>query len=358
MEPNQDLVSQVWNLLAGKSGTAAAVLGWIASFRLTCKWWAPKLKAWMEDAIDKVVATDSKEDDALVARLLSSRIYRTLALVIDLLFSIKLPTKIGDSEMNSKSSGSVVGVGILFLSIGLLGLSACRSVNPTTGESEYDAAKTQQVEDAIKPVLASAVRRVIVAEPKTAKYFAQAAETFVDARDGGAWTPELIAAKLNAAAQAEGWFDTKDEWVQMALDVKNLALSLYGIAYGNRFKMDLKEGDFMFHLTSVMADALTQGVIEAGQPITIKLMIQTEAGKSSLKPGAKVEIMQDGSASFSPRSNDSIMEGNIVIRDSLFVPNIVTQPLVNDLDVWLDPKIVNESIAIIDLSAAAIDEWK
>lgn len=271
----QDLLTQAVNLLAGKSGAFAAVLGWIAAFRITCKLWAPKFQRWMEDAIAKVVATEDKADDAFVERLLSARPYRILALLVDLLMSIKLPTKIGEPKNGAAMKKILPTIVLLITLAGVVMFAGCKSINPATGQKEYDPIKTAAVEAAIKPTLASAVRRVIEAEPKTAPYFAQAADTFVKARDTKAWSPELIMAELNAAAEAEGWYKTEDEWVSLALDVKNLALALYGIAYEGRFKMDMEEGQFLYHLTNVMAAGLAQGVLESGHQGALSLRAMT-----------------------------------------------------------------------------------
>src|SRR2546430_10704224 len=50
-----------------------------------------------------------------------------------------------------------------------LSTGGCKSVNPTTGVSEYDPVKTQMVEDSLQPIISGGIRRVIRNSPQHAQ---------------------------------------------------------------------------------------------------------------------------------------------------------------------------------------------
>lgn len=143
-------------------------------------------------------------------------------------------------------------------------IAGCTSINPNTGQSEYDAVKTAQVKDAIQPVVSGVVRRVAKQNPDTAPFFRLAAQTFARMRDDKKFAPSYFIEAMDKAAREQGWYRSDDEWIQLAFDAKNVIIGLYEAFYDSRLSADLPEDQFLFHLADFVSNSIDQGLKDAG----------------------------------------------------------------------------------------------
>lgn len=90
-----DDLQPLLSLLGAKYAAIAAY--WLAAEKLL-KLLQPVILGRFNAAIERAVATEDPEDEALLRRLFSSPAYRTLAFVADLLIRLKLP---GNTELNA-----------------------------------------------------------------------------------------------------------------------------------------------------------------------------------------------------------------------------------------------------------------
>ncbi len=129
----------------------------------------------------------------------------------------------------------------------------------------YDPVKTQQVKDAVAPVIGSIVRRVINNSPQhaaeIASYFHAVGAVFCSASQTGQLGPEQVLAALDAAtSELQAGLD--DE----IIDGKNLLLALYKINYGDRFKAELPPDQWPKNVADVICESIDRGLKDAGKP--------------------------------------------------------------------------------------------
>lgn len=159
-----------------------------------------------------------------------------------------------------KIFSAVMAVAVI-LAVGV----GCKSLNPNTGQVEFDPVKTEQVKAAIEPVVSSAVRRVVIDNPETAQYFQQAVDVFVQMRDTQQFSPEYLVLALDKAAEKEDWFSKLDpEVAGYVLDAKNLMIALYRINFADAGRADLSPEKFAWNLLDVLASGVGQGLKDAG----------------------------------------------------------------------------------------------
>lgn len=155
---------------------------------------------------------------------------------------------------------------IPFLLIGFTGCTTTQ-VDPVTGlpVKTYDPVKTQQVKDAVQPVLSSAVRRVLENNPtkkaEIAEYFKAVAAPFCVIGTTGVVDLTLLQASLESiTAKYQGKVDP------LAIDVKNSALSLFKVYYGDRFKAELPPDAWTRNIADLVCVSVDQGLKDAGLP--------------------------------------------------------------------------------------------
>jgi hypothetical protein len=64
----------------------------IGSLRVVLKFFSGTIQAYLTKALAWVAASADKDDDALLGKLLTHKLYRIFIFLVDMLFSIKLPT--------------------------------------------------------------------------------------------------------------------------------------------------------------------------------------------------------------------------------------------------------------------------
>jgi hypothetical protein len=162
-------------------------------------------------------------------------------------------------------AGARLAIFYLLSSICLVG---CKTAGKTaSGEPTriYDPVKTQQVKDAVTPVVASVVRRVINNSPQhadeIARYFHAVGAVFCSASETGQLGPEQVLDAMDAAtAELQAGLD--DE----IIDGKNLLMALYKINYGDRFKAELPPDQWPRNVADVICDSIDRGLKDAGKP--------------------------------------------------------------------------------------------
>jgi hypothetical protein len=84
--------------LAALLGNSAAapwlktILMYIGAFGVFCKWFAPKVQQWLSDKLAYHTELINSDHDKFVLAVLQSKTYRSVAFVLDLVFSINAPS--------------------------------------------------------------------------------------------------------------------------------------------------------------------------------------------------------------------------------------------------------------------------
>jgi hypothetical protein len=115
----------------------ATLIGWIITLRLAAK----PFSGWLQTGMDKLLlftkSTPQLDDDALVARLLGSWVYRLIAFMVDWATSIKLPTTASVADTltakveKAEAKANLPTALLLVVCVGLaLGTSGCAWFHP------------------------------------------------------------------------------------------------------------------------------------------------------------------------------------------------------------------------------------
>jgi len=167
---------------------------------------------------------------------------------------------------SSPSSKTVTTLLLLGIGIGMTGI-ACTitKIDPVTGQpvKVYDPVKTQQVKDAVLPITASTVRRVLENNPtkavEIASYFRAIGTPFCSIAATGLVDLNLLTNVLDAATASRiGKLDP------VAIELKNTLLALFKVFYADRFKAELPPEAWTRNIADVICSALDQGLKDAG----------------------------------------------------------------------------------------------
>lgn len=155
-------------------------------------------------------------------------------------------------------------IGTLVLAGMLAGLGVvtpgCTTTDPTTGQTQFDPVKTEKVREAIKPVAASAVRRVIESNRTSVEYFKRTSDVICQLAADKKFEPSVVVDAINKVVDDMGLI--KDENI---LDAKNLLIALYKINYADRLNADLPEQSFAWNLLDVLCSSIKQGIEDAAR---------------------------------------------------------------------------------------------
>lgn len=140
-----------------------------------------------------------------------------------------------------------------------IGITGCKTLNPTTGEREYDPAKTSAVVQAVSVPASSAIRRALNRSPQhaaeIAKYLRAAGTVFQEITVTKEFDPVAVALKLDAIVVIKN--DT-------IVDMKNLGIALYSIFWSQRLRAELAPDAWMIHVANTFATAIDRGLKDAG----------------------------------------------------------------------------------------------
>lgn len=146
-----------------------------------------------------------------------------------------------------------------FWTLALQQITGCKTVNPTTGQAQYDPVKTAQVEAAFVPLASSTIRRLIKHNPtdatKIAEYFRAGGRVFKQMVDQKKFDPVYLVQQLDLVIPIRN--DT-------ILDVKNLIVAMYTVFYGDRVHAELPEDQWVIHVANTFAKGIDQGLKDAG----------------------------------------------------------------------------------------------
>lgn len=157
---------------------------------------------------------------------------------------------------NERNSRRLITVGTLALAMIVAG---CKTLNPATGQKEYDPAKTSAVVSAVSVPASSAIRRALNRSPQHANeiagYLRAAGGVFQEIAVTKEFDPIKVAAKLDEIVVIKN--DT-------VIDLKNLGIALYTIFYSQRLRAELAPDSWMIHVADTFASAIDRGLKDAG----------------------------------------------------------------------------------------------
>lgn len=140
--------------------------------------------------------------------------------------------------------------------VATVALTGCK-----TTEGNYDPVKTQQVKDALQPVVTGGIRRVIVANESSEVYFRAVGGVFCAMSSEGQFDPIQLVNAIDLATA--GLQEKADPYV---IDAKNLIVALYKINYGERFQSELPPGEWLKNVCDIICEGINQALIDAGKP--------------------------------------------------------------------------------------------
>lgn len=136
--------------------------------------------------------------------------------------------------------------------------TGCTTLNPATGQQEYDPVKTAKVREIIKPVISEATYQGLKETPQLRIYFSQVRDVICAMRDKKQFDPEMLVASLNNVITTTGFVD--NPWARIGL---HSLTSMYRIYWVDRGRADLPEDKYLWNILDVMCDGINQGLILA-----------------------------------------------------------------------------------------------
>lgn len=160
----------------------------------------------------------------------------------------------------------LIGFGALALLVLSLG---CKTTDPLTGKKVYDPVKTAKVQEAVKPVLQTAVSQAIARNTNDAVviagYLRGVGTIFCQMHRDKKFAPEYLASEINS--RLSGLLTSLKPDTQLwVLTAKNLMVALYGIRFADRANADIPEDGYLAFLSELFCNSINQGLLDAGQP--------------------------------------------------------------------------------------------
>lgn len=138
-------------------------------------------------------------------------------------------------------------------------MTGCTTLNPATGQHEFDPAKTDKVKAAVEGTLAIALRRVVSADSEA--YLRTVGTVFCQMSSSGQFDPVFVADAVDrSTADLQGRADP------LLIDAKDLLLVLYKINYADRFKYDLSGEKWPKNVADVVCTSIDQALKDSGRP--------------------------------------------------------------------------------------------
>jgi len=148
-----------------------------------------------------------------------------------------------------------------------LGLTGCTTTGPD-GTKVPDPVQTQQVKDALQPLVRIPVRRIIMNSPQhsdeIAKYFRATGGVFCNMVIEKQFDPTTMTRLLQAVAVPANGISNSD--VQALLDFKVALENLYRIYWNDRLRASLPPDGWMAAVSEFFCTAIGNGLIDAGKP--------------------------------------------------------------------------------------------
>jgi hypothetical protein len=165
-----------------------------------------------------------------------------------------------------------VGVGKVAIFLLLLGLTGCLTGCSTTkpdGTKVPDPAKTQQVKDALEPIVRIPVRRIIMNSPQhsaeIALYFRSIGGIFCKMAADKQFDPTTLTAALQGLIPPNS---LANEDVQALLDFKVALEKLYKLYWNDKLRAELPPDGWLVAVCDYFCVAIDNGLKDAGQPGT------------------------------------------------------------------------------------------
>jgi len=147
----------------------------------------------------------------------------------------------------------------------LVTMSACKTVNPETGQAEFDPVRTESVKAAIEPVITGTIRRVLNRNPKhaveIANYIREGGKVFCEMDATGKFDPLFLAGRLDALFVPQIGAD-----LELLLTLKDSAIALYKINYAQRLTAELPPEEWPRQVANLFCNGIDRGLKSAGQP--------------------------------------------------------------------------------------------
>jgi len=138
--------------------------------------------------------------------------------------------------------------------------TGCRTTNPDTGEVVFDPVRTEKVQAAIKPAIATGVLIGIRQEAQAATAFVLAEQVLQDLVGQRQIDPTVVndaLIKLNLAA-----LQSQDAKLAAQVGI-NTMLALYNAAVADRVQADIAEDQYLYAILQTLADGVSMGLTQA-----------------------------------------------------------------------------------------------
>ena len=179
-----------------------------------------------------------------------------------LLATIAGAAGVGLREIVDQVKQKAIGpIALVLLACGLGGFMGCKS------NGAYDPVRTQQVKDALEPVVRIGVRRVIANNDKHAAdlgvYFRTVGNVFCTMKRNGQFDPSTLTSQLQLVLPPKS---LEKDGIQELLDLKVAVEALYKNFWSDRFRAELPPDKWGYHVADYFCAAIGNGLVDSGLP--------------------------------------------------------------------------------------------
>jgi hypothetical protein len=144
-------------------------------------------------------------------------------------------------------------------------VAGCTTLNPATGQQEYDLTKTENVKIILEPFVAQVFVEVMANSPEhktqIGSYVRAAGNVFKKVANEQAIDPLTLIAEVDrVTAPYQAGLPS------LAILAKNTLTRLYKLAYFNRHRAELSPEKWPVHVAGLIATSLDQALKDSGLP--------------------------------------------------------------------------------------------
>ena len=158
---------------------------------------------------------------------------------------------------------SITAIAAFIATTGCKTTTTVVSDGKTNVVTQFDPVKTAQVKAAIEPVVAGAIRRVIKNSPQHSveigDYMRAVGYAFCTMRSQTNASPELLITMLDTLVAPK----IQEDYI---IDIKNAAVSIYKINYGQRFQAELPPDKWPYQVADLLCTSIDTGLKDSGLP--------------------------------------------------------------------------------------------
>jgi hypothetical protein len=137
----------------------------------------------------------------------------------------------------------------------------CSSINPATGQREYDPVTTEQVKAALQGVTVIGLGEVLRKKPESAEYIRSVGSIFCRMKETKVFSVDYLVDEANKAT-----LEYQNGVDPLVLASKDSLIALYRVFLSKKGTAELPETEWPYHVADLFCESINTALINAGAP--------------------------------------------------------------------------------------------